>query len=56
MAAWNTRREDHLGSIAPGKWADLTVFEKDLFSLAPEEWRAVKTAMTVVHGEVVYRA
>jgi len=55
VAAWNTRREDQLGSIAPGKWADLTVFEKDLFNLAPEQWPAVKTVMTVVHGEVVYK-
>ena len=56
VAAWNARREDHLGSIAPGKWADLTVFEQDLFNLSPEEWLSVKTAMTVVHGEVVYSA
>jgi hypothetical protein len=55
VAAWNTRRENQLGSIAPGKWADLTILEQDLFNLPAEEWRAVKTAMTVVHGEVVYR-
>jgi hypothetical protein len=55
VAAWNARREGQLGSIAPGKWADLTVFEKDLFKLSPQEWLSVKTAMTVVHGEVVYR-
>ncbi len=55
VAAWNSRREDYLGSIAPGKWADLTVFEKDLFKLSPGQWRSVKAAMTVVHGEVVYR-
>jgi predicted amidohydrolase YtcJ len=56
VAAWNARREKQLGSILPGKWADLTVFEKDLFELPPEEWLSVKTAMTIVHGEVVYRA
>ncbi len=56
VAAWNARREDQLGSIAPGKWADLTVFEQDLFNLSPEEWLSVKTAMTMVHGEVVYKA
>jgi len=55
VAAWNSRREDRLGSIAPGKWADLTVFEKDLFSVSPPEWLSIKTALTVVHGEVVYR-
>jgi predicted amidohydrolase YtcJ len=56
VAAWNSRREDQLGSIAPGKWADLTIFEQDLFNLPPEEWRSIKTAMTLVHGEVVYKA
>jgi predicted amidohydrolase YtcJ len=56
VAAWNSRRESKLGSIIPGKWADLTVFNRDLFNLAPEEWPSVETAMTVVHGEVVYRA
>jgi len=56
VAAWNTRRENQLGSIAPGKWADLTILEQDLFNLPAEEWRSVQTSMTVVHGEVVYRA
>jgi len=55
-AAWIGRREDRLGAIAAGKWADLTVFEQDLFSLAPEDWPAVATGMTMVHGEVVYKA
>jgi hypothetical protein len=55
VAAWNSRREDRLGNIAPGKWADLTIFEWDLFSLPPDEWLSVKPAMTIVNGEVVYR-
>ena len=55
-AAWGTRRENQLGTIEPGKWADLTVFHRDLFDIAPQEWLSVKPAMTVVHGEVVYWA
>jgi hypothetical protein len=54
MAAWSARRENKLGSIAPGKWADLTVFGQDLFNLSPDRWPDVETEMTVVHGEVVY--
>ena len=54
VAAWSTRREGELGSIEPGKWADLTVFGRDLFKLPPEDWTDVETEMTVVHGEVVY--
>jgi predicted amidohydrolase YtcJ len=56
VAAWSTRRENELGFIAPGKWADLTIFNQDLFSLPPDNWLDVKTEMTVVHGEVVYEA
>lgn len=56
VAAWISRREDRLGAIAAGKWADLTVFDRNLFELAPEEWPAVAPEMTVVHGEVVYRS
>jgi predicted amidohydrolase YtcJ len=43
-----------LGSIEPGKWADLTVYGRDLFNLPPENWPDVETEMTVVSGEVVY--
>jgi predicted amidohydrolase YtcJ len=55
VAAWSTRREDELGSTAPGKLADLTVFNQDLFKLSPDQWPEVETEMTVVNGEVVYR-
>jgi predicted amidohydrolase YtcJ len=54
VAAWSARREDKLGAISPGKWADLTVYNQDLFSLAPDKWPEVETEMTVVNGEVVY--
>jgi len=54
VAAWSTRREDKLGSVAAGKWADLTIYNQDLFSLSPDHWPDVETEMTVVHGEVVY--
>ncbi|MGD1973240.1 MAG: amidohydrolase [Desulfobacterales bacterium] len=53
-AAWSTRREDKLGSIEPGKWADLTVYGRDLFDLPAETWPDVEIEMTVVSGEVVY--
>jgi len=53
--AWSTRRENELGSVSPGKWADLTVYSQDLFSLTPDRWTDVETEMTVVNGEVVYR-
>jgi len=56
VAAWNSRCENRLGAVAAGKWADLTVFDRDFFKLAPEELPAAAAELTVVHGEVVYRS
>jgi predicted amidohydrolase YtcJ len=55
-SSWTSGKEHHLGTIAPGRWADLSVFQEDLFRLGPEQWPSVEAEMTVVHGEVVYRA
>ncbi len=54
QAAWTSGRDDDLGFIAPGRRADLTVFEQDLFSLPPERWLDATVCMTVVGGEMVY--
>ena len=54
-AVWTAGKEAELGSIAPGKKADLTVFGQDLFTTPPKDWHAVDVDMTVVNGEVVYR-
>jgi predicted amidohydrolase YtcJ len=53
-AAWSSRKEDRLGSLSPGKLADLTVFHRDLFDVPAAEWASVETEMTVIDGEVVY--
>jgi len=55
VAAWNAGRPEVTGTLSPGKWADLTVFHRDLFQVSPEEWPAVGVEMTVVGGEVAYR-
>ena len=53
-AAWTSRKEDVLGSIASGKLADLTVFSQNLFDMPPETWHDIPVEMTVVNGEPVY--
>jgi predicted amidohydrolase YtcJ len=55
IPAWTSRRENALGSISPGKRADITVFEKDLFEVPPENWPSIEVEMTIIDGEVVYR-
>ena len=48
---------DHrLGSLEPGKLADLCVLEGDLFGTDPEAIDRIGVAMTVVGGEVVFEA
>ena len=48
--------EDRLGSIEPGKYADLIVLEKNLFQVPPEEIHKVKVEETIIGGKTVYRA
>ncbi len=46
--------EDRLGSIEPGKLADLTVVDGDIFSVDPSEIRHLGVWMTVLGGEIVH--
>ncbi len=49
-------QEGVLGSISPGKRADLIVLDRDIFAVDPMDiWRA-QVVMTVFDGEVVYEA
>lgn len=48
--------EDDLGTIEVGKLADFSVFDRDLMTIPEAEILEAKTMMTVVHGEIVYRA
>jgi predicted amidohydrolase YtcJ len=55
-AAYAAGREGDLGSIAPGKLADLTVLDRDIFSIDPHEIRNTKVSATMVGGRLVYSA
>jgi predicted amidohydrolase YtcJ len=47
---------DSIGSIAPGKRADLVLLDRDVLTISPEEMRDTKVVWTMVAGKVVYRA
>lgn len=49
-------REDHLGSLEPGKQADFVVLDRDYMSVPEAEIEDLSSVMTVVEGEVVYAA
>ena len=47
--------EDHRkGTLEPGKLADITVLDIDLFETEPMEWLNGTIAYTIVGGEIVY--
>ena len=51
---WFLREEDQLGSIEGGKLADLVALNRDYFSVAAEDLKQIRSALTVVDGDVVY--
>jgi len=55
-AARAIHMDDRLGSIEPGKLADLTVVDGDLLGASPEGIRALPIWMTVLGGSIAFRA
>jgi predicted amidohydrolase YtcJ len=55
VAAWASRKEDQLGTLTPGRKADLVVFDRDLFAVAPGQVASAEVELTMVDGEIVYR-
>jgi hypothetical protein len=52
--SWYLNRENDMGSIEEGKFADLVVLNKDFFSVSDADARATRSVLTVVAGKVVY--
>ncbi len=55
-AARAAGREGELGSIEPGKFADLTILDSDLMKADPADIPRIKVVATVLDGKVEYRA
>jgi predicted amidohydrolase YtcJ len=54
-AALTSGQSAHQGAIAPGKLADLTIFDRDLFAVPPDELLDVGIAGTMVDGVFRHR-
>ena len=54
--AYQMRKEDVLGSIEVGKYADLVVFNENLFEVDPHEIHNVTVAETIKDGITTYKA
>jgi predicted amidohydrolase YtcJ len=53
-SAFAERTETDKGMLRAGLLADLAMLSQDLFSIAPDQWPATESVMTIVGGEVVF--
>lgn len=49
-------RENDLGSIAPGYFADLAVLDKDFLTVPAEQIKDISSVLTIVGGRITYDA
>jgi len=54
-AAYVLGLEDKIGSLKPGKLADLVVLEKDLHAIPPGEISTTKIDLTMMNGKITHR-
>jgi predicted amidohydrolase YtcJ len=53
--AYITHEEDIKGSIEPGKYADMTVLDRDILTCDTAEINDIKVLTTFIDGEIVYQ-
>ena len=54
--AYQMGKEDVLGSIEPGKNADFTVLDRNIFEIDPHEIHAARVMQTIKDGITTYKA
>jgi|GEM_PF-3949478 len=54
--AWNLAQEGRLGSLEPGKHADLIVLSDDYFTVPTDDIRSITSVLTMVGGRIVHDA
>lgn len=53
-SAFAAFRENDLGTLEPGKRADLVVLDRNLFDIDPTEIRDTRVILTMMNGRIVY--
>ena len=48
--------EDQIGSLEPGKDADIAVWDHDLYSMSSDAIKDIRCELTLLRGRIVYRA
>ena len=54
--SWFLRMEDRIGTIEPGKLADLVVLDRDYFTVPEIEIKKIRSVLTLVNGRLVHDA
>lgn len=54
--AWLMRQEDQLGSLEPGKLADLVILDRDLLTCPAEAIEGTQVVATYLSGQAIYAA
>ena len=54
--SWFLRMEEKIGSIEPGKLADLAVLDRDYFAIPDPEIKKIRSVLTIVNGQIVHDA
>lgn len=60
MQAWTINnhigmaREDRVGTLEVGKWADIAVLDGDVFTASMEKVKDIKVCLTICDGKIVY--
>lgn len=58
FTAWNAAavgRDAELGTLSPGRRADLVVLDEDVFTCPEERIKEIRPLLTMVGGQVVWR-
>ncbi len=55
-AAYYSGEEELLGTIEPGKLADLVVLDKDYLTVPADEISEIKVLMTMIGAKVIFQS
>ena len=53
--AYSIFRDNEIGSIEVGKYADFIIIDKDIFNINPIDIEDTNVLMTFLGGEIVYK-